>query len=229
MNRVLSVARVHLVPGVVLAWPWAILASSFAVNLIIFGALGDSVGNHTTGGLASIYIVMSIFCAQSVAQMFPYALGMSVSRRTFYLATSLVTIGLSLAYAIVLFGLRQLERATDGWGIHLHFFDLGFLATGDPVTQILAYAAPFLAVGFFGMFFAAVHRRWGSLGVFALLVVGIAGFGGGSALLTLHHNWSSVWAWFERQSTVALLIGWPAAIAVVFALAGWIPMRRATA
>ena len=66
MDRVLAVVRVHLVSRAALFWPWAILACAFAVNLAIFGLLGDSIPTRTTGGLMSIYIVF-VFSGQGIS------------------------------------------------------------------------------------------------------------------------------------------------------------------
>ena len=87
---------------------------------------------------------------------------MSISRTTFYLATSLVTIGASIAFGLGIYLLSLLEQATGGWGMHLHFFRLAFMNTGNPVTQILVYVVPFLVLGFIGTCYAVILRRWGA-------------------------------------------------------------------
>jgi hypothetical protein len=227
MDRVLAVVRVHLVSRVALFWPWAILACAFAVNLVIFGLLGDSIPTRTTGGLMSIYIVF-IFSGQGVSQYFPYALGMSISRTTFYLATSLVTIGMSIVFGLGIYLLSLLELATGGWGMRLHFYRLAFMDTGNPVTQMLVYVVPFLVLGFIGTFYAVVLRRWGANGIYALTIVAIIAFGGAAALLTWRHGWQTMASWFADQSTVALIIGWPSVIAALLAVVGYAFLRRAT-
>jgi len=93
MNRVLAAARMQLVhPLVTLGVPWMIVASSFAINLAIWG-LGDvgdqAPGGGSTGGLASLYIAVLVIFIQAVTQMFPFALGLRLSRRDSYLGTAL--------------------------------------------------------------------------------------------------------------------------------------------
>jgi len=52
--------------------------------------VGDQVpGGGSTGGLASRYIAVLVIFIQAVTQMFPFALGPSLSRRDFYLGTAL--------------------------------------------------------------------------------------------------------------------------------------------
>jgi hypothetical protein len=228
MDRVFAVVRVHLVSRAALFWPWAILACAFAVNLAIFGLLGHSIPTRSTGGLMSIYIVF-IFSGQGISQYFPYALGMSISRTTFYIATSLVTIGMSIAFGLGIYLLSLLERATGGWGIGLHFYRLAFMTTGHPFTQVLVYIVPFLVLGFIGTCYAVILRRWGANGIYTLTIAAIVAFGGAAALITWRHGWAATARWFTDQSTVALIIGWPAVIAALLAIAGYAGLRRATA
>jgi hypothetical protein len=195
---------------------------------MIFGFSGNAIPTRSTGGLMSIYLVF-IFSGQGISQVFPYAVGMSVSRRTFYLATSLVTIGTSIAFGLGIYLLSLLEKATGGWGMRLHFYRLEFMNTGNPLTQILIYIVPFLVLGFIGMFWGVVLRRWGATGIYALVLATIVGFGGAVALVTWQHGWAAIANWFTDQSTVALIVGWPCAIAVLLAVAGYAGLRRAPA
>jgi hypothetical protein len=229
MGRVLHVVRLHLLTWRYLFWPWGVLAAAFAVNLLIFGIAGDAIEVKSTGGLMSIYLVMLIYCTQSVSQNFPYTLGMSVSRRSFYLATALVTTGISITFGLGVYLLSILERVTGGWGMHLRFYRLDFMETGNPVTQILVYIVPFLVLGFIGMFCGVVLRRWGLNGIFALTIVTIVVLGGGTALITWQHGWTTIGDWLTGQSTAALFAGWPVLLAVPLAIAGYLGLRRASA
>ena len=149
MSRVLRVVRIQLVNAwSVLGMPWAVLGIAFVINLAIFLSIGDAAppDGRVTGALMSIYVVMLVAHLQTMTQVFPFALGLSVTRRDFFAATALLVTAQSLAYGIVLWLLGLVERATGGWGISLRFFDLPFLAQPNPVLQILVYAVPFLAL-----------------------------------------------------------------------------------
>jgi hypothetical protein len=230
MSQVLRVVRVHLVNWrPMLAWPWAILGVSFAVNLAIFGAVGGQLPPGTvTGGLGSIYVVALIVCAGWISQVFPFALGLSVTRRTFYAATALLLLAGSVLFGVALYLISLVERATDGWGMSLHFFALGFMGRHNPAAQILLYVVPFLVLGFIGIFAAVVFKRWGVNGLFALLLVTIVVLGGLVALVTWRRGWPAVGHWFTGQSVVTLMAGWPALLAVVLAAGGYLAIRRAT-
>lgn len=230
MTRTLRVARLHLTPWpVTQGWPWGILALAFAVNLAIFGALhrsGESGGE--TGGLMAIYIVFFIVYMQAMTQVFSFALGISVTRHRFFAATSMLALAQSLAYGAVLYLFKLIESATGGWGISLRFFGIPLVAQDNALRQILVYAVPFLLLAFLGVFLGVVFKRWGTNGILTLGATSVFVFGGLAALVTWQGQWPAIGNWFADQSTLALLAGWPALIAVALAATGYGTIRRAT-
>lgn len=73
MNRILTAARLHTIaPGFSLILPWAIVASSFAINVLIWGIadIAEQTGGGA-GGLPSLYITLSIVYVQSMASLLP--------------------------------------------------------------------------------------------------------------------------------------------------------------
>ena len=118
MNRVLPAARIQLVTWTALiGWPWGIMLSSFVINLALFSAIGDDIPDgRQTGGLASIYIVAMISAAQTITQFFPFSLGLGLTRRTFYAATTLLLVAEALLFGVLLYLCKLAEQATDGWG-----------------------------------------------------------------------------------------------------------------
>jgi hypothetical protein len=229
MSRILPVARLHLVGWrSSLGWPWAILGISFAVNLAVFASIGDVPNGAITGGLSSIYIVVLIVWSQAITQVFPFAMALSVTRREFYVATALVVVAESLGFALVLYLFKLLEDATGGWGLSVRFFAPGFVAQDNPVTQILVYAVPLLAMSFAGIFCAVVFKRWGLNGVFTLMVAAAVLAGGAVVLITRRGWWEAVGHWLLEQPVVSLVAGWPALLAVALAGAGFLAIRRAS-
>jgi hypothetical protein len=83
-RRILAAARVHLANWpMALGFPLGIMASSLAVNVLIFASMGDAIEQAVTGGLASLYIVQFIVCWQGLYQNFTFAVGLNVTRRSF--------------------------------------------------------------------------------------------------------------------------------------------------
>jgi hypothetical protein len=227
MNRVLRVARVELTswPST-LGWPLVILASAFVLNLLIFASIGDAV-TPVTGGLVSIYIVQFIVCWQAMHQFFSFTVGLNATRRTFYLATTLVAIGQSLAFGVLLYVMGQIERASGGWGLNLGFFDpLPVTHSASPLT-ILVYSVPMALVSCWGLFLGAITKRWGGNGFFALTLLSIVVVGLLVLLITVVDGWPAIGSWLTDQSGLALTIGWALVPTVALAAGGYVPLRRA--
>jgi hypothetical protein len=227
VRRTLTVSRVlYLNWPMALAFPLGIMATSFIINILIFAALGDAAAEGGTGGLASLYIVQLIVCWQGMLQNFAFSVGLNVTRRAFYAASVLVATIQSVGYAVFLYGCALVERATDGWGVHLHFFDpLPVTHSFSPVT-ILVYAVPLLLISFLGLFLGAVNKRWGSTGVFILAIVSIFVLGGIAALITFLDGWPAVGHWLVARSWRSIAIGWSLIPAALAAAGGWWVLRR---
>lgn len=231
MNRLLRVTRLHTVawPSL-LGLPWLIVGSSFVLNLVIFALIEDQVdGRPTTGGLGSLYVTTFIMAAAAVSQVFPYALGMSVTRRSFYVATSLLVVVQAVAFGIVLYLLKLAEEATAGWGVSMNFFAIPFADVDNAVLQILVYGVPLLFLSLLGMLAGTMHVRWGSNGVFVfilglIVIVGLLG-----VLIAWQRWWDELGTWLTDQSPVSLIAGWPMLAVPLLAAGGFLAIRRATA
>jgi hypothetical protein len=231
MNRVLSVARILVTSWLnTLGWPVIILASSFAVNLVIFTAIGDEIpygAGFVTGGIVSIYIVEAIASGQAITQFFSFAVGLNVTRRTFYLATCLVVLAQSVVFGILLYVCALIEHATAGWGIGLPFFDAVPVTHGNSPVNIAVYAVPMALLSFIGVFIAVVWKRWGNSGFFMLSLLTIVGLGLLGALITWRGGWPAVGAWFVDQPALLLVAGWTLIPVAALAGGGYAVLRRA--
>ncbi|MGJ7906751.1 hypothetical protein ACOQFL_09745 [Actinopolyspora sp. H202] len=230
MRRLLNVSRIQLVNvPVMLGLPLLVLGLAFLTNLAIFAMISDSAqaSEPVSGALMSIYFVLLSVHLQTMTQVFPFAAGLSVTRRTFFGATTLVVLGQSLLYGVLLTLLKLIEAGTDGWGLGMRFFGIPFLVRDNPLLQLLIYTAPFLLLSFIGVWVGLVFKRWGQLGVYTVVIsTGLLGvlF---AFLATWRGWWGSVGAFFVEQSPLALLFAYPLGLAVVFAAAGYLTIRRA--
>lgn len=231
MNRIRQVARLQIPAWPhILGWTWSMMAVTFGLNLLSFMANYDpGDGVTTTGGVASLYGVAIGMAAVSVTQIFPYALGMSVTRREFYLAWSLLAVVQSVVYALVLVLLRAVEQATGYWGMGMRYFSLPFMDDANPVLLLLGYAVPMLVATHLGILLGTVYLRWGTTGVLASLTLTITVLGLAAALITWTRQWHAIGRWVLDQPPTALLAGWPVLLAAAFAVGGYTLIRRATA
>jgi hypothetical protein len=204
--------------------PWLVMLSSFIVNLIISLFIKDPI---YTGGIASIYIYMFVAGTIMLAQTFPFALGMSVSRTDYYLGTSAMIILTSVGSAGLLFLLGLTEGWTNAWGSHLHFFNLPYLSEGPLINQFTVPLVILLFMHYSGIVISAVYRRTGLNGMFIasgilLLVFTVLGF------LATYLNWyPAIFDWMVKQSAVDYTL-WMLPIIVIFAVVSYLLLRRAT-
>ncbi|MCZ2831049.1 hypothetical protein O2W14_19575 [Modestobacter sp. VKM Ac-2986] len=229
MNRVLSAARLHLAhPLVVLGVPWMIASIAFATNLAIWGLadLDAQAGEDNTGGLASLYITMIVVFVQTVTQVFPFAMGLSLSRRTYYAGTALAALAQSLLFGIALTALTAIENATGGWGVGLDFWAPGPIDVGNPALQLLVFTVPLVAACFLGIGIGVVFKRWGANGIYALSAVGLLAVGLTVVLVTWREAWADVWTWLSDRSVESMTLGLPALLTLALAVATYIGLRR---
>lgn len=229
MNRTVVAARLHAVHALVaLGIPWVVVGSSFAINLAIWAALpADARSQGGTGGAISLYITVAIVFLQAVTQLFPMALGLSLSRRTFYLGTLLAAAVQSLGYGVALTVLTLVENATAGWGLGLSFWARGPVDVGNPALQVVVFAVPMFLAAVLGIGTGVVVKRWGQTGMWALAVVLLLAGGITAALITWRSGWPAVGSFFVDTSIVALLLVGPAVVAVAVAGASFLGLRRA--
>lgn len=228
MDRVLKAARLHAIhPALSLGMPWVIVSLSFAINVAIWhltpaGAEGDGF----TGGILALYITVSVGYVMAVTQILPFAMGLSLSRRAFYLGTALFILVESLLYGVALSILVAIENATNGWGAGLDYWAPGPFEMDNPVLQVFASGAPMLAFAFIGVGMGVVHQRYGQAGTWGLIVGTTVLFGALAILITWLDAWGSVASWFADQSVITLTVGLPMALAAIVALASYPGIRR---
>jgi hypothetical protein len=228
MNRVLAAARLHLInPVVILGIPWLVVAVSFAINLAVWHLTPAGADNGGfTGGVMALYITVLVVYVQAVTQLLPFAMGVSLSRRTFYLGTVLVAVVQSLFYGVALSVLVALENATGGWGADMSYWAPGPFEVGNPALQVLTSGAPMLTFAFIGVGIGIVYKRWGQAGTWGLIIGTMLVFGGLAILIGWLDAWSAVGSWFADQSLLTLTVGLPALVALIAALASYPGIRR---
>lgn len=213
MNRILGAARLQLVnPLVSMGTGWAIVALAFAVDLAIWGvgALDASASDSNTGGLAALYITVLVTYIQAVTMVFPLAMGLSLSRRVFYLGTALVAVVQSVVFGVALAGLTAVENATNGWGVGLDFWAPGALDVRNPALQVVVFAVPpMMAFAFVGIGLGVLYKRWGTADIYALTAALIVGAGALVLLLTWRRARDELGAWLADRSVESFAIGLP--------------------
>jgi hypothetical protein len=229
-HRPLAAARIQMVnKGLSLGMPWAILGSAFLVNLVIWAMIPESPNEpRITGGVMSIYIFVLIGQAFTVVQWFPFALGLSVTRRDFLLGTFGLTVVEAFGQGLVLTLLRAVEELTGGWGIDLTFFGVPYLVQDDWFLQWLVYSMPFLGLAALGLLAGSVYKRFGQTGMWIATIVVILVGGLGAVLLTWQNWWPAFGSFLAGIPPLTALAAVPAIVAVVLGGITYLLLRRAT-
>ena len=230
MKRTLDVARLHTVAWpLIIGWPIGVLFIAFVISYTTFALLPttDSEFNFT-GAVFSMYGFAVGFYLQAVTQTFPFAMGVSVTRREFFTASAFVGVIQSAALATLAYVLSIIEAATGGFGVKLRMFGIVRYATDNPALQWLGIFATLLMVAAIGLFIGVAYQRYGVNGFLTICVAAIVVFGGGAMVVTWQQWWPPVGRFFVDTPTVILLGVLPLVLAALFATAGWVGLRRAT-
>jgi hypothetical protein len=230
MNRVLAAARLQLVhPLVILGVPWMVGTVSFAINWAVWRIVdirsleGD---DGVTGGVLALYITVLVVFVQAVTQLMPFAMGISLSRRSYFLGTCLVGVGMALGFGVALALLDAVESVTGGWGVGLHFWTPSLLDVDGFLPQVAASGAPMLALIAAGVGMGVVSKRWGPNGVWGLVIGSIVVLGAAAVLVTWMGAWLDLGRWLADQSLMTLAVGLPLALAVLLGALAFAGIRR---
>ena len=171
MKRVLDVARIQLVNWpVLLGYPLAMLAALPLLGWGIDISNGEgALGAHEIYLLPALWGVVAPAHLQSMTQVFPFTLGLGVTRRTFAAATALVVLGQALLLGLVMTVLDVVERSTGGWGREARIFGLDVLGQHGPPALWLVYSGPLVAVSAIGVLTGVVFQRWRQTGIYLAL------------------------------------------------------------
>ena len=226
MNTWVKVARYNLVrPANYLVLPW-ILPFSFAVGAVTPAA---AAGHDAAGYLLGFFIFFAVQGMQTIGRSLPFGLTLGASRRSFYSGTALLGMALALVSGLVLTALQAIERATDGWGLSMHFFRVPYLLNGPWYATWLTSAVGLFALFVYGMWYGIVYSRWGMLGTLAFIAAQALVVVAGSVVVTFEH-WH-VWSAAGGSSaglTALGLTGIIAALAVLLLAGGHATIRRVT-
>ncbi|WP_135555410.1 hypothetical protein [Paenibacillus cymbidii] len=226
MNRITGVVRMYYRDK--FSWfmlPWIILLSSFVVNLATAYFVEEEI---YTGGIMSIFIYFFVAGIIGLAQMFPFALGMSVRRKDFMLGTAGAVLVNSVIVAVVLYMLAAIERGlSGGWNLGLHFFSLPYWSDGSAAQQLWVNFTVIFWMYVCGFFISSIFRRFGRGGMFAAAIafslIGMIG----SYVVTYNNWWGAIFDWFAGSTMIELAL-WIDAVIVVQAAAAYAMLRRAT-
>ena len=231
-----NVIDMHLVNRMQ-AFGWPLLAVAFAFTIVmtvglIVGSQGPEAragmydGMQWNGAIFSLLGPLIGYGFTSMGQYFPLALGLGLTRREFATGLSLVFLGNAAVYSVLITIGKTLEKATDGFGLHVRFFDVFYTGTGASWQTLVQTFLLSLGVLFLGAAITAAVLRFGQVFLWASgAVLALLGLGLLAGVLFLDG--------FGRALLELVTIGWGpwmAVIAVIGAVSAgaWMVLVRRT-
>ena len=216
--------------------PWLVLGIIFVINWLIWWVIatasgtGDAAsgadGLQGSGGASWILSYMGVVPTQTITLTSPPALGFGVTRREFWVGSSVTFVLLSMLYSAAMTALAAIEEATHGWWIGGRMFTAAYF--GDSWYERLFIIFTLMLLFFFtGAAIATIFVRWKGTGVvmfFAILGLVLVGL---IALATFTESWTAVWATLGRLGYIGVL-SWSYVITVASAIFGYLVLRRTT-
>ncbi|RUR03322.1 hypothetical protein [Labedella endophytica] len=231
-DRIRRVVRLHLAaPSVFIGIPWLIVGIAFAVSVAIASII--TVSGSDTSGMGYSWAVLSpqwylvAVGVQAVGMTFPFALGFGVTRRDFWIGTSVLFTLLSIANAAAFTILVQLEKVTDHWWTGTYMFDTLWYGAGPWYHDFFSTFALQMFVFFIGAAATTLYMRWRVMGVLMAGVVFVALFLGAGLVVGLMGAWADVWTWMATF-TVPGIFAAVLVAALLCAVGGYFVIRRAT-
>lgn len=234
-NRVIAVTRLIFANRwTVLYLPTIILMAIFLMNIAIWllviansnGQLKPDAFSYS-GAIFYVFVYMMVLAVQAVSRTFPFALGYGVTRRNFALGAGLAFVILALVFSVLMTTGAAIEQATDGWGINGSFFEPVYYRSDSLGTQFGLYLFGLLLCLFLGAAAAAVFVRWRATGLVAFFII-LAVVLLGSAWLIIANHWgASIGDWMVAAGSFGVA-AWSLVLTAVFAVAGFLILRRAT-
>lgn len=239
VGRIVNVVKLHFTnPGTVLVWPLMIVAMIFLANLAIWWIIGTSItdpadhadaidGFQWSGASFFIFVYMMVVAVQAMNQTFAYALGLSVTRRDYYLGSAAAFVLLALILTVILATAGAAEGATGGWGLGGRMFTAVYFGDGSWLQRAFIMLALFLFFFFVGAAVAGIFVRFRTRGLtIFFMALGVA-LVGAAALITAGGLWPAVGEGLATAGPMGIA-SWSLVATVVAAVAGFVILRRAT-
>jgi hypothetical protein len=157
----------------VVAVPVITLAAMVLISVVIALVMGIVVGlplpasaeegfRNNIGSLTALPGFLISLGALAVNRNFAMALAFGSTRRDFWCGTALGFTATSLVTALSAVVLLALEKATNGWFVHAHAFDVSAMGNGSyPKTFAMTLMLALLSL-FLGALFGTVFRAFGA-------------------------------------------------------------------
>ncbi len=231
--RMREVNRVNLRQWMLFALPWAIIITVVAAHSAILGivhAQGVELPDESFNGVVSTVFFFAVAMYASITtQHFPFALGLGVTRRDFYAGTAITALASGVVNGVLMLILAEIERATDGFGVHMESASVIFRFSDNRVLLFASMVLATMAFAALGMVAGVIYLKWRANGVFTAALVIAVVCAVAALLITWQQGWPAVGRFFTDSPVAALLLGIPAVAGALLFGAGYRMMRTVEA
>ncbi|WP_232528934.1 hypothetical protein [Mycetocola zhujimingii] len=238
LKRIWNAARLNLINKWTVYWiPLMILTFIWLINMLIWWIIAANTtgsdrqdaldGTQWSGASFYIFVYMLVIGVGAMNMTFAYALGLSLTRREFYLGSTLAFLLLSVSYGVILTLLSYVEEWTNGWGFGGHMFTSVYFGTGEVWQRLFIFTVAMMFFAFIGTVSGAIFMRWRTNGLLVASAISIILIVGAVALFTLTQTWHLVGEWFVASGPQGV-VAWLLVPTVLSALAGYFILSRAT-
>ncbi|MGA0568839.1 hypothetical protein ACO2Q7_16030 [Rathayibacter sp. KR2-224] len=231
-RRIWNVTRLHFANRFsMIALPWIIIGFVYLVNMVIWISIFASThqqltGTQWSGSTMYIFVYFGIAAAQAMSLTFRFAMGMSATRRDYYLGTVVAFALQGLLFTAACTLLSYIEDWTRGYGMSAHMFSNVYMGSGSVWERLFTTFGAFMFCFALGALAGSVFVRWRANGLYALGAIIALLAVGFIAVTTLTESWPAVGAWFVDARTVGV-VAWLLIPMIVSAVIGFFVLRRA--
>lgn len=233
-QRIWNVVRLHFANRfAMIVVPWIMIGLVFLVSMVIWISIFVStheqlVGTKWSGSTFYIFVYFAVAAVQAMNLTFRFALGMSATRRDYYLGTVMTFAIQGLLFTVLCTLLSYVEDWTNGYGMGAHMFSNVYFGEGPLWERLFSSFGAFMVFFALGALAGSVFVRWRANGLYALggiVALAAAAF---VAAATLSGSWAAVGQWFLDARVVGV-VAWLLIPAAISAVIGFFVLRKAPA
>lgn len=204
---------------------WSILIGLFLLSCYLTYQFSD--GAIMFSGWFAVYIYALVGGVVTVNGTLPVALGWSVTRRDYYLATLLhyllVSFALSVMYALLY--MIEVWFLTVNPDVKLRFYQVPWMDGSSVWFLLWFHFIVILAIVSCANVVGCLYYRFGRLGLFASFAVVLLLI----VMLHLLRGWEALFKWLSRIDSVEEFTLWLIPFSFACLVAGWLFLRKAPA
>lgn len=226
MNPTLTVSKTHLKGKWVWIYtPWIIVLSSFIVNFFIAGALNDQP--IYTGGVATIYFYMLVIGALTLKTTFSFSLGFGITRKDYYLGTTMTVLLVNAIHTVILVILSLIENFLNGWKVKLFFFHLPYLNDGNLFIQACVIFLLLTNFYYFGFVISNIFYRFRMTGMIVFTIFSLVLSSILVGIITYKEWWGLIFQKLSAYSAFEFSL-FSIPLTIIYFVLSYIMIRRST-